>query len=826
MKKMEGFKELKRDRLENILSDYSSLPLTIVTGPMGYGKSTLVRSFLDRLPEGKQALWLDFRQDEKDEVWIWRRLCGKLKAVDQDLAEKLIELGLPKDKGEIETLFKLISQKKVPELYLVLEDYHECRSAAIDRFLTRIIFEDIPYFHIILVSRVFPDIPYEEMLLKGYSGVVDQQSLTLTQEEIDQFYRDNGVVLAPAELQNVEQYTDGWISAVYLSLLDYKKTGRLRQTVSILHLLKTSIYDRFLEPARELLMKMSLFESFSLECGRYVAEVDVSAVLINGIVDNMGFLKYDDAAGCYLMHSLLRAVTLRELERAGLDKKQLYHRYAGWNEQNGNYVQAIQNYELAQDTDRIFRILEEKDRYEILENAPAILEGFFDRTDTEVCLNHPKAYLSYIYFMIIYKNSEKGARLFQEAQQKYGERSGGIPDYDQLEGELNILQAFLGFNDLVKINTCMEKAYRLRQGRASEVFRSMIMTYGVPETLTLYHSVPGSLEKTVELEKQYAKYYMALIVNIDGGWEELYNAEYCCTLGDMEKAVKYAGQAAQKAVFRRQMCVMISSYFVLLRAAVFMGDAAEFQKRMEELAQAMEGATRSALVKDHDLMRGYLYGCIGELDKVPEWIKNFELEECNHIVRSMRSGCSSYGMVLQKAENWVLLEAVAEQMMVPYRNIKHIYAILQGLIYKAIAARHLYGTESGVEMLSKALELASPDHIKMPFIENSRELLPLLEVMSKESPDAKELLPFCRQYLKGLKAFCTDERKPQEIKLTPREQELIQLLRQGYRNMEISRKLNIALVTVEKNLTSVYRKLDVTNRTAALAKIALLQEDK
>ena len=38
----------------------------------------------------------------------------------------------------------------------------------------------------------------------------------------------------------------------------------------------------------------------------------------------------------------------------------------------------------------------------------------------------------------------------------------------------------------------------------------------------------------------------------------------------------------------------------------------------------------------------------------------------------------------------------------------------------------------------------------------------------------------------------------------------------GYKNSEISEQMHIALVTVEKNLTSVYRKLGVNNRTSAI----------
>ena len=50
--------------------------------------------------------------------------------------------------------------------------------------------------------------------------------------------------------------------------------------------------------------------------------------------------------------------------------------------------------------------------------------------------------------------------------------------------------------------------------------------------------------------------------------------------------------------------------------------------------------------------------------------------------------------------------------------------------------------------------------------------------------------------------------------LTPRKREVIDLICQGMRNKTISDKLNISEVTVSHHLTSIYRKLEVDDRTS------------
>jgi DNA-binding NarL/FixJ family response regulator len=50
--------------------------------------------------------------------------------------------------------------------------------------------------------------------------------------------------------------------------------------------------------------------------------------------------------------------------------------------------------------------------------------------------------------------------------------------------------------------------------------------------------------------------------------------------------------------------------------------------------------------------------------------------------------------------------------------------------------------------------------------------------------------------------------------LTAREREVLELVCQGLRNKEITDRLHISLATVSHHLTSIFRKLEVTDRTS------------
>ena len=59
---------------------------------------------------------------------------------------------------------------------------------------------------------------------------------------------------------------------------------------------------------------------------------------------------------------------------------------------------------------------------------------------------------------------------------------------------------------------------------------------------------------------------------------------------------------------------------------------------------------------------------------------------------------------------------------------------------------------------------------------------------------------------------------PRKIELSPREDEILQLLAKGYRYKEIATALGLAVETVHSHLRRIYDKLHVTSRTEAVVK--------
>lgn len=816
-------KELVREHLEEELLQIWSKPLMIITAPSGYGKTTLLNSFLKKQAYAR-ILWLALGQEVVDEVWVWKILCEKCCEVNTELGQKLREMGLPKSAQETDYIRDIICSYIRDPVCLVIDDFQECNSSNINRLLTRLTYDRIPDFHIVLVSRIYPELPYEELFLRGYCATVDQVDLSLSREETEEIFRINGITLGRSESEALYEYTDGWISAVYLALYEYSRNGSMGTFTSASHLLKTAIFDKLSPVLQELYVKLSLFDSFTLQAAVYIAETDILPSVLTEAVETYGFMQYNPVTGKYRMHSLLRMVASRELERRHIDKKYIYSRGGEWYERSEEYMEAVAAYRNAGNYRAILKLLSTGNIQDtVFEFMPKIMKEIFRDIPVQIKAEYPVAWLGYIYNVVMRIDAGWGRELYEEACLVYGNMQLSEEKRNYLEGELLIIGAMLEFNDLERTNKLLKRSYRLLGSKPSGIFHQTLMSYGVPFMTLLYYRRSGDLKKTIELEKEHARYYVQLLGMGDGNWDELFDAEYALLVGDLERAGQLAEQVQKKAIYRKQPCVIINSYYIKVKSLIYTGAGQQLEKCLKELSELREKITKKSLVIDADMVHGYGYASLGEKEKMADWLRDFNLEECSWVVRNARSGCMAYGMLLCRKQDWVMLDSIADQILVPYGRTKHSYALIRGYLYKAIALFHLEDRESAYKYLSMAVAAAEPDEVRLPFIENSVELFPIMECITETIPFLEEMLPYMQKYRKSFRQLTAVK---EAAVLTERENELLELVKNGYRNSDISKTLNIALVTVEKTLTAVYRKLGVTNRTAAVEKWKAIKNEK
>ena len=139
------------------------------------------------------------------------------------------------------------------------------------------------------------------------------------------------------------------------------------------------------------------------------------------------------------------------------------------------------------------------------------------------------------------------------------------------------------------------------------------------------------------------------------------------------------------------------------------------------------------------------------------------------------------------------------------------YRKIYGMLFLAWAKYYTGKTELGIKMFYRVIEICEADHIVSPFLENATLTMPLMKWIA-DNEFVEDVRLLCE---KRMEAECMNDNRQV---LSAREAEVMDLITKGYKNTEIADKLHVALVTVEKNVSSIYRKLDVKNRAGAILK--------
>lgn len=155
---MPNYKILRRKRIENVLSNIFSFPLTVVSATMGYGKTTAVKTFLEN--RKVNTIWVSLTGERNSESLFWSKLCSAAAKHYPEKAKHLQEMGFPYNQHQLDKIIGYIQEySSDKKTVLVIDDYHLIENNKQFEALIEIaVQEEIPNFHIVLISRTRPGI--------------------------------------------------------------------------------------------------------------------------------------------------------------------------------------------------------------------------------------------------------------------------------------------------------------------------------------------------------------------------------------------------------------------------------------------------------------------------------------------------------------------------------------------------------------------------------------------------------------------------------------------------------------------------------------------
>jgi LuxR family maltose regulon positive regulatory protein len=517
---------ISRPRLLRRLDAGLARPLTLISAPAGFGKTTLVAEWLAGCP--RPFAWLSLEEQDSDPARFLTYLVAALQTIEDEAGQQtLAALAAAGPRASLPMVMPLLVSEieALPEeIVLVLDDYHLIDAQAVHEALTYLV-EHMPQrMHLSLVTRADPPLPLARLRARGHLNELRQADLRFTPEEtaslLEQALRG---ALSKGQIEALNERTEGWIAGLQMAVLALQElpaqTG-LPPTATddfirafsgtqrhILDYLVEEVLSRQPPDVQSFLLQTSILDRL---CGSLCDAVTklgapthgTSRVSISGqrmLEDlertNLFVTPLDDRREWYRYHRLF-ADLLRQRLQAGAgpigapDITMLHCRAATWFASEGMLPEAIRHALDAADYEGAAGMIERAAPFAWKQGELATLQQWMEALPEEVLPRHPLLCIYTATVALLRTTSlDRVEPLLRLAAEN--DREG------RLHGEVQLLRALVAMfqGDLTAgLGAAQEAVRRLAEG---SVFRGLAM-----RTLSALHLLAGETAAAERLLEQ------------------------------------------------------------------------------------------------------------------------------------------------------------------------------------------------------------------------------------------------------------------------------------------------------------------------------------
>lgn len=794
------------------LADIPTYGLTVIEAPSGFGKTTALREYLAREQKMADVRWYTCFGESAGRTWAG--ICALFGGSEDSITDELLELGEPSLENLADIAFLISGYTCAEPTFVVIDNYQLFDSPVRKRCIAAFSACRNENIHIILVTQPLKDEGKGATFhVQPYLGITPRD-LFFDNQCIIEYCSLTGIDISQKQIELLQTTSRGWVAAIRLQLQNYRYTGDFVDFRGIRPLVETAIWNRLSPEERNLIMALSLLESFNSHQAAIMSDGMALPDTVAELLSLDFFIRYAADRQAYIMHSILRDYLLERFSMQSAEfKKAAYRKAALASLDIDDLLQAALFFMKVEDYQAILALpISTQYVYNNQErDITALFESLMDRCPREILQAHP-VFLVLMAYNFFRRGAHAYFRHATEVLSNLLEANKGMHgiEWEKACGEYAMLMSFTEYNDIARMGEFHRKA--LHHLRAvsdiprSEVFRGT-MPFGTVSVLCLYWNSLGSLSHLTDLMDTYLPVYSELASGHGAGAEHIFRAEAALASGDDEAAELMAYKAAYRARKEGQYGVILSADLLLAEVAILRGDVETYGMTRESIVRNMKESGQRSVLRLGELCQATLDLSLGQTENIPQWLRDIA-----GIQRVVYTHSIPYALILY--EHYLLLEGrhaelrrCEDLIMQQARAMNYILPRLYHALYLAIVEAREGAMSDAASHMEEALQLALPDGIYLPFARLASDLKPLFALMPQQ---VAELRAVCSRRERGVVRL----RKEQEgaSLLTLREREVFVLARERLSAKEISARLCISIHTVNTILKNIYRKLNINSK--------------
>jgi LuxR family transcriptional regulator, maltose regulon positive regulatory protein len=353
---------VEREHLLTCLDEALATRLLLLSAPAGFGKTTLLSTWANR--HQAQVAWLSLEELDNTPTRFWVALIAALRRcprlspyLGETVLARLQSPQPPPLSSLLTALLHELESREVPPapLVLILDDYQVIEEQAIHEGLTFWV-EHLPaHLHLLLASRVDPDLPLARWRARGQLCEIRADDLRFQESEASHYLGQMlSSPLSEEEVQGLTSRTEGWIAGLHLAALTLQKredrttflqafTGSQRY---LLDYVQQDILAPLSTPVRDFLLHAAILSRLDASVCQVVTAAptrEASQQMLEWLERaNLFVVPLDEERHSYRLHDLFREALLSVLHATHPELAPLLHRrVAAFYEAEGDFHEAI-----------------------------------------------------------------------------------------------------------------------------------------------------------------------------------------------------------------------------------------------------------------------------------------------------------------------------------------------------------------------------------------------------------------------------------------------------------------------------------------------------
>lgn len=356
---------IEREALLQAMDTALHRPLTLISAPPGYGKTTLVGQWLERRQIAHAWLSLDIHDNHP--AGFWRAICSALGKHEARLFERTWPGFNPLEatpgsidihealQALVRALLDYSRTWKAPRcLMLVLDDFHVIEDADLLRQFSYFLDYCPDFLRCLIITRHDPALDLPRRRVRHQLQEIRTADLRFDLASADLFLTQRiGLLLPKQDLRLLLDKTEGWVAALQLAGASIAVQTRPDQPITpaasalisktlaalsafggknqlLSDYLFTEVFDRQTAETQSFLLDVAHFSRFTADLCNFARKADDSAALIRLVRQrNLLIQPLDDQGRWFRLHDLFRDWLLGQQPESE-QQTALRHRAASW----------------------------------------------------------------------------------------------------------------------------------------------------------------------------------------------------------------------------------------------------------------------------------------------------------------------------------------------------------------------------------------------------------------------------------------------------------------------------------------------------------------